>query len=438
MLFFSLCGFFLIFFLFFLFRSKIGVSRTLNTGESTMTLIPAKIEPLIVQQNEARENQTLHPTLATFSRNALRRQEERSDRSNDLRPPFAHDIDRIVHSHPFARYIDKAQVFVQIKQDHISRRYLHVQQVARIARTLGRFFSLNEDLIEAIAFGHDIGHTPFGHAGERILADILTERGCGSFTHNAHSVRILESLAKKGEGLNLNLQVLDGIICHNGELEQSCYSPAQELTWEHLDEKVHRCMTFPRSSHPGKNFRPSTMEGCVVRLSDIIAYLGKDIEDAIDLDIVRRDELPSSAVKILGNTNAQIIDTLCKDILSQSYGKETISISTPVFQALKTLKKFNYERIYNCPLLKDQLSRFQWMFRLLFDRFLDDLKQNRTDSIIIKGYLSQFTRPYPAKTPERIVADYIAGMTDDFFLAQFQQNFLPHRYGYTPLWENPS
>ena len=234
----------------------------------------------VVESSANVEKAVLDEKYAFFSNDpaASRRVAEREDRGY-YRTPFAHDADRIMHCHSYARYMDKTQVFFQIKNDHISRRSLHVQMVSRIARSIGRCLRLNEDLIEAISIGHDIGHTPCGHTGEAELARLLAKHGAGTFMHNAQSVRVLQHLEKGGRGLNLTLPVLDGILGHNGEIEAPVYEyDRRNLTWERLEANLAECMKTPGFD---RQVFPSTLEGCVVRVSDIISYIGKDMEDAI-------------------------------------------------------------------------------------------------------------------------------------------------------------
>ena len=251
---------------------------------------------------------------------ACRRAAERGERGY-FRTPFAHDADRIMHCHAYARYMDKTQVFFQVRNDHVSRRFLHVQMVSRIARSIGRCLRLNEDLIEAIALGHDIGHTPCGHTGEAELARLLAKHGAGTFMHNAQSVRVLQHLEKGGRGLNLTLPVLDGILGHNGEIEAPVYEyDRRNLTWERLEANLAECMKTPGFD---RQVFPSTLEGCVVRVSDIISYIGKDMEDAIAVGIIKRTDIPERCASVLGKRNTDIIGTLCTDIVENSFGKGT-------------------------------------------------------------------------------------------------------------------
>lgn len=240
--------------------------------------------------------------LATKNKDAYRVKPE----PEDIRPPYFHDIDRIIYSLAYTRYINKTQVFSDTLNDNITRRSTHVQLVSKIARTIGRALRLNEDLIEAASLGHDIGHTPFGHAGEAILNRISLRVGEGYFNHNIQSVRKLEFLENKGSGLNLTVQVIDAIMCHNGELELSCYKPVSK-TKEEVFQEYYR--TY-QDKDANTSLIPMTLEGCVVRISDIISYLGRDIEDAIRLNFLKRSELPKDIIQITGLTNKEIVNYL--------------------------------------------------------------------------------------------------------------------------------
>ena len=386
----------------------------------------------IINSCQQHEEKCFDTRFACLSKDAKRQTEDSSDKYTGLRNPFAHDTDRIIHCHAFARYMDKTQVFFQIKNDHISRRSLHVQMVSRIARTIGRCLHLNEDLIEAIAIGHDIGHTPFGHAGEECLARILQKRGAGYFVHNAQSVRILQHLEKHGSGLNLTLQVLDGILGHNGEIESKeyHYNP-KNLSWDVLESNLHRCFSEKGFE---KQVSPSTLEGCVVRVSDIIAYLGKDFDDAVTLNLVTQEDLPFDVSRILGSTNRDIISSFCNDIIVNSYGKGFLSFSEDVFNALVALKKFNYKRIYKCDLISAKCEKFKKMVNDLFKIYLDDIHKNRTDMDIFKHFIVHHQGKYwKEELPERMVADYISGMTDQYFLKQYELRFVPQVIDYNAM-----
>ena len=365
-----------------------------------------------------------------------RRKSDPSDKCTgqipDLRNPFAHDTDRIIHTHAYARYMDKTQVFFQIKNDHITRRSLHVQMVSRIARTIGRCLRLNEDLIEAIAVGHDIGHTPFGHAGEAAISKILKKRQAGVFVHNAQSVRVLQELEHKGKGCDLTLEVLDGIIGHNGELSQQHLEYNHEnLSWGRLEGNIQHC--FAEEGFD-KKVTPSTMEGCVVRVADKISYLGKDFEDAVTLGIVKSDSLPLGVRRVLGSTNHEIVNTLCSDVIKTSYGNGLVAFSDEKYEALEKMQEYNYANIYGCKFISEQRRRFDMMVEALFDCYLEDLSRSDDNQSIFTDYISRFPDDYLSSTAdERIVADYIAGMTDQYFLNQYATRFLPRRIDYDQI-----
>ena len=333
----------------------------------------------------------------------------------DIRPNYFRDIDRIIYSLSYARYIDKTQVFSRVGNDHISKRIIHVQMVSKIARTIGRALNLNEDLIEAIALGHDLGHVPFAHTGERILNKISLENNEGTFMHNAQSVRTLMYVDNHGLGENLTIQVLDGILCHNGELEQIKYYPVFK-TIEDFFKDYNDCFKVEN-----KNLKPMTLEGCVVKISDIISYLGKDVEDAITLGVIKRCDIPEDVVKVLGNSNSKIINTIILDIINNSLDKPYIQISPKIFEAITKLKKFNYEFIYSKANTKKDLKNYEDMFRKLFNACLNDLELNQNKTNIKKTFLSEMNDEYLKNTSlKRKVIDYIAGMTDEYFVKQCQ------------------
>ena len=260
----------------------------------------------------------------------------------DYRTEYFRDIDKIIYSLSYIRYVDKTQVFSNNDNDMISKRISHVQMVSKIARTIGRALNLNEDLIEAASLGHDLGHVPFGHEGEKILNEISLKYNEGFFSHNVQSVRTLMNIENKGLGNNVSLQVLDAILCHNGEMLQNIYSP-QEKTKEIFLEEYNKSY---QDKEILKKIKPMTLEGCVVRISDIVAYIGKDIEDAIRLSIIDQKDIPSNITTILGNTNSQIVNTIVNDIIKNSINQNYIKLSENVFMALKELIEFNYKNIY--------------------------------------------------------------------------------------------
>ena len=245
---------------------------------------------------DLKEEQNLSP-VATPNSRAVRRRTE-ALLTEGYRQAFSVDVDRILHSRSYARYIDKTQVFYLIRNDHITHRVLHVQLVSKIGRSVGRFLGLNEDLIEAIALGHDIGHTPFGHDGERFLSELCREHGIGSFHHNVQSVHFLDCVERKGKGWNLCLQTLDGILCHDGEVHTPELAPCRNKSFADLQAEL-----VAKTSRIGMELIPMTLEGCVVRMVDTVAYIGRDIEDAIRLGLIGRSDLPAASVAVLGDTN---------------------------------------------------------------------------------------------------------------------------------------
>lgn len=337
----------------------------------------------------------------------------------DIRPIFFRDIDRIIHSLGYTRYIDKTQVFSFAKNDHITHRVLHVQLVSKIARTIGRSLRLNEDLIEAIALGHDIGHSPFGHKGEKYLSDICIKENIGYFCHNAQSVRVLKEL----EGLNISLQTLDGILAHNGEILINKYKFNQNKTEE--DFVIDLNNAFHEKDHSRK-IVPMTLEASVVRLSDIIAYVGRDIEDSIKMGIIQREDLPKSITDVLGDNNSKIVDTLIKDIIINSFDKPYLTFSDEVFEALMKLKDWNYKYIY----ASEEANKHQYIIEDLFYKlyycYLDKVKsfdsgysklseseKNLYDFINKKDNLADI---------KRAIIDYIAGQTDQYFLNECEEH----------------
>lgn len=335
-------------------------------------------------------------------------------KEEDIRPAFFHDTDTIIHSNSYARYMDKTQVYSFLDHDHISRRMLHVQLVSKIARTIGRFLNLNEDLIEAIGLGHDIGHTPLGHTGEKFLNEISMKELQIPFMHNLQSVRQYMYL----ENANLTIQVLDGMMCHNGEMLENIYTPQIKTKEEFLKDFEESCKSSDYASH----IRPMTLEGCVVRISDIIAYIGRDIEDAIVLGKLKRSDIPSNIVKVLGNNNREIINNIVLDIVKNSYNKNAIILSKDVFDAINELKNFNYKYIYNNANSKEDLTFYKEGFNKLYYYLLDDLNNNKENSKIYGMFLNNMNKNYINDTDnKKIVIDFIAGMTDDFFIKQLEE-----------------
>lgn len=359
-------------------------------------------------------------SFACLSRYAVRKREEKEIHQGH-RQNFSVDADRILHSLAYSRYIDKTQVFYLIKNDHITHRVLHVQLVSKIARTVGRLLRLNEDLIEAIALGHDIGHTPFGHDGEKLLSALCESHNMGSFLHNIQSVRFLQDIERKGRGWNLSLQVLDGIFCHNGELHNQALEPYKNKTFQILEQEM-----VQRGKDSSLDIWPMTLEGCVVRMSDTISYIGRDIEDAIRLHLINRSDLPQECKHILGDTNGTIVYTLVEDLVANSLDRPSVNFSSDVGGALRELKNFNEEFIYSNEKIKDQTYQIKLMFELLFEKYYNDLQKGNEDSDIFTEFLDGMKSEYGEKTPAAgIVRDFIAGMTDEYFLNQCQKYLVP-------------
>ena len=351
---------------------------------------------------------------ATKSSDAIRFQEE----NEDIRPPFFHDIDRIIHSLSYTRYLNKTQVYTLNSNDHVSRRITHVQLVSKIARTIGRALNLNEDLIEAIALGHDIGHTPLGHTGEAILNRLSLKELGEYFTHNIQGVRYYMSVATDGKGLNLTLQTLDGIMTHNGEMLSPIYEPMAKDKEEFLREYNESYKDLEKS----KKYRPMTLEGCIVRISDIIGYIGRDIEDAIMIDRFKRSDIPKEIREVLGDNNRDIVNTIVLDIINESIDKPYIKMSDKVYNALFALKKFNNDNIYSKSMTKEELDYYEIGINKLYHIYLEDIKSNNKESIIYKIFLNHQDKSYIESTNiKRQVIDFIAGMTDDFLVREIKK-----------------
>jgi dGTPase len=350
------------------------------------------------------------------------------NQENDIRPPFFHDTDRIIHSKAYTRYIDKTQVFYLCENDNLTHRVLHVQLVAKIARTIGRILKCNEDLIEAIALGHDVGHAPFGHTGERFINAFLKEKKEGCFCHNAQSFRLLHELEKnEKKNINLCVQTLDGILCHNGEWVVEEYRSNPAKTKEMLFEEYQKCF----DSEETKHLRSMTIEGCIVRVSDVIAYIGRDIEDAIAVNLIKREELPTESCEILGNTNKLIINSLVLDIINNSYGKNYIAFSKDVFNALDKLREWNYNNIYNSPKKMSEDSKIKDMFNYVLNALAEE-KLSGTIKTQYEYWKSGLSEEYFDKNgPARIAADYLSGMTDDFLMNSYKELVVPKSFGFS-------
>jgi len=326
------------------------------------------------QELEHQEHRRLNP-LAAFADRSKGRPRFEPDREEDVRTCYQRDIDRIVHSKAFRRLMHKTQVFLQPEGDHYRTRMTHTLEVSRIASTITRALGLNEDLAEAIAMGHDLGHTPFGHAGEVALTKCLGK----PFRHNEQSLRVVDVLEKDGMGLNLTHEVRNGILCHTGD------------PW------------------------PETLEGQIVRRSDQIAYVNHDIDDAIRAGILTNDDIPAEITDILGHTHSVRINTLVTDIINVSREAGCIQLSPHVEKALKDLRAFMFENVYRSPVAKAEESKAKDMLQRLFEYYFahpEALPEDFQPQLSFDGM-------------ERTVCDYIAGMTDNYAVDKFTEIFVP-------------
>jgi len=326
------------------------------------------------QELERQEHRRLNP-LASFADRSKGRPRFEEDRLEDVRTCYQRDIDRIVHCKAFRRLVHKTQVFLQPEGDHYRTRMTHTLEVARIASTITRALGLNEDLAEAIAMGHDLGHTPFGHAGEVALTKCLGR----PFRHNEQSLRVVDVLEKDGQGLNLTYEVRNGILCHTGD------------PW------------------------PETLEGQIVRRSDQIAYVNHDIDDAIRAGILTNDDIPGEITNILGHDHSSRINTLVTDIIRVSREAGSICLSPDVEKALKDLRSFMFENVYRNPIAKGEESKAKDMLQRMFEYYIthpEALPEDFHPQLSFEGL-------------ERTVCDYIAGMTDNYAVDKFTEIFIP-------------
>lgn len=369
---------------------------------------------------------TITENGAFDERAALRRYEEEADKKG-WKGPFLRDIDKIMHCPYFSRYADKTQVFSLFRNDDLTRRSLHVQFVSRIARNIGKALGLNLELIEAIALGHDIGHPAFAHTGESLIDKIYFQHTGRHFLHNIHSVRVLDKI----HPYNLTLETLQGIASHNGELELAEYRPVPVKSFEEFDEMMEKCALDKKYAD---KIMPSTLEGAVVRISDIIAYLGKDRQDAILAKAVPEDEFKDEK---LGATNEEMVNNLVENVIANSLGKPYIKLDDEHFDALRQAKKANYEKIYNRTGVFTGLSDvIQPMMEETYNQLLEDLKNGNKTSPIFTHHIDDVNKktsfratPYGTEEPNQLVVDYIASMTDDYFLElhEFLFKDSPHK-----------
>lgn len=333
-------------------------------------------------------------------------------REEDIRGAYFRDTTAILHSSPFRRLKHKTQVFFAPSNDHICTRIEHSLHVATIASAICRGLGLDSELAWAIGLGHDLGHAPFGHTGEKIISKITEAKGLGVFQHEIFSLRIADMLAH----LNLTYAVRDGIVCHCGEKFVQSLNP---------EEKVKDLESIKTIA----GLVPSTYEGCVMRFSDQIAYLGRDLEDACRLNVVNKSDLPQEISNVIGKTNGEIINTLVNDIVASSSEERGISFSDEVFTAVKQMKSFNYERIYRSDLMKGYERYFSRLINLVVD-YLDDLfgrygfeqqPYREEKNMLAMGFcrhINEARELYLSHDGgfDRMVIDYVAGMSDNFCL----------------------
>lgn len=354
---------------------------------------------------------------ATPNEAAIRRNEDDHDRDTVLRPAFVRDAEKILHMPAYNRLAGKTQVFSFRENDDLTRRGLHVQLVARVARDIGYALGLNLDLVEAIALGHDIGHTPFGHTGERFLNDVFHSHTGRWFFHNVQSVRVLDALY----GRNVSIQTLDGVLCHNGEFEQRRLRTSGISSVGEYDEMVASC--WKSGDEAISHLAPMTLEGCVVRVSDIIAYVGKDRQDAIRAGIATEKTFADG---MGGAYNAWALNAFVADVVEHSVGKDHISMSEEAFLEMRRAKRENYQKIYGASEVNGEFTReVGELFSAVYEDIRDDLVAGREESPVfrhhirfVNQWLGHYGQVYDWQSDlDLTTVDYLASMTDDYFMA---------------------
>ncbi len=340
----------------------------------------------IREQTEEIERKILHPKACCSSQSKGRMSPEKE---GEIRTCFQRDRDRIIHSKAFRRLKHKAQVFLAPRGDHYRTRLTHVLEVSQIARTIARALRLNEDLTEAIALGHDLGHTPFGHAGEAILREIHP----GGFDHYKQSLRVVDFLERNGEGLNLTHEVRNGILKHS----------------------KGKGVIMPEK----RSERAETLEGLSVRISDIIAYVNHDLDDALRAEVIKKSDIPKDITTILGDSHSKRIDAMVKDVISTSLGTdmERLTMSEEVSAATYKLRDFLYERVYESEEIRAEFNKAKKILRDLYEYYL--------------GHIEEVFKDIPAEKKlnrHRMVCDFVAGMTDRFAMATYERIFLPQQW----------
>jgi dGTPase len=348
-------------------------------------------------QTEEIEKSTFHPKAALSAESKGRQKQEKE---SAVRTCFQRDRDRIIHSKAFRRLKHKTQVFLAPRGDHYRTRLTHVLEVSQIARTIARALRLNEDLTEAVALGHDLGHTPFGHAGE----DVLSRIHPGGFKHYEQSLRVVDCIAKQGRGLNLTHEVRDGIAKHS----------------------KGKGIIMPRT----KAHRAATLEGQVVRVADVIAYLNHDLDDALRARVIRKVDIPQGVLSILGDRHSKRIDSMVKDVINTSLecDLDELRMSRDVSRAVEELRAFLYKNVYEGVTTKHEFRKAEKILEDLYRYYLQHPEEMFQD----------IPKDLRAENPNRLVCDFIAGMTDRFALITYERLFMPRQWGDTETVLNPN
>lgn len=328
--------------------------------------------------------------------------------------PYKEDLERIIHSKALRRYSDKTQVVYLVANDHITHRGYHVQCVSSFARGMAALLGLNVDLVEAISLGHDVGHPPFGHEGEGYLSEICQEAGLGAFSHARQSCRLFSEI----EPLNLTLATLDGFLCHDGGMRKARQVVNFTKTWDDHCSEMKK-----RQQVPECDLVPKTLEATLVKMADSVSYIAKDLEDACNLGIIKQNEIPKT---LLGTTNREILECAALDLVKMSLDTDTISFSEEVFEALKILRRFNFDRIYTYRPLKVESEKIKRAYGLLFKQIVYDFEQKGKKSVLWRQFLHSKQKKYVQKyATGQLVVDFIAGMTDRYFVSLLDELLIP-------------
>lgn len=347
----------------------------------------------IREQTEDIEKKIFHPKACLSSNSKGRMKPEKE---GEIRTCFQRDRDRIIHSKSFRRLKHKTQVFLSPKGDHYRTRLTHVLEVSQIARTIAKALRLNEDLTEAIALGHDLGHTPFGHAGEAVLREIHPN----GFDHYKQSLRVVDFIENKGKGLNLTFEVRNGIVKHS----------------------KGKGNIVPDS----KTERAATLEGQIVRISDIIAYVNHDLDDALRAEVIKKSDIPGNVIKVLGGTHSERIDKMVRDVIFQSLdnGLEELGMSNSVLESTYRLRDFLYKYVYESENIRNEFNKANKILRDLYAYYLEHTEEMSGDIPAEKKIISAASR----NDKHRMVCDFVAGMTDIFALMTYERLFLPQQW----------